>query len=352
MLKPIVKQVFTPAVEAVPAGKERVVRTGPHAVAVDMTMIRSAYTPDTFEVREGDAVTFRITNVETVRDMIHGFALPDHNLNIALPPGDTKTITVDAGKPGVYWFYCTNFCSALHLEMRGPDGRAAQRQHRRDRRLARRPERQGHSGARGAINGGVRTCAIAIAGSCGGGARAVPPRGSRTGDSACRRLSIRVKSLMLAACRTPASRETCRKWRRCSKYIGVRFPEQIPELRWLLPAMVGLAVILGLAGFAGAGLHRSSCCGGRGVALFVGFWRFLRRSCNAACTKWGTTATSTRRSRRSKISHRDWLVRPRWAISPSGRFLIVGGLALALGAALTLVGATRAGCAHEASGAP
>jgi heme/copper-type cytochrome/quinol oxidase subunit 2 len=51
--------------------------------------------------------------------MTHGFALPDHNLNVALPPGATKTITVKAGKPGVYWFYCTNFCSALHLEMRG-----------------------------------------------------------------------------------------------------------------------------------------------------------------------------------------------------------------------------------------
>ena len=70
-------------------------------------------------MREGDRVTFQITNVETIRDMIHGFALPDHNLNIALAPGFTKTITVDAGKPGVYWYYCTNFCSALHLEMRG-----------------------------------------------------------------------------------------------------------------------------------------------------------------------------------------------------------------------------------------
>jgi nitrous-oxide reductase len=84
-----------------------------------MTMVRSAYTPDHFEVREGDRVTLRLTNVETIRDMIHGFALPDHDLNIALPPGYTKTITFDAGKPGVYWFYCTNFCSALHLEMRG-----------------------------------------------------------------------------------------------------------------------------------------------------------------------------------------------------------------------------------------
>ncbi len=118
-LKPVVKQVFTPTDDAVPAGQESVVRTAPHAVAVNMTLIRSAYTPETFEVREGDVVTLKVTNVETIRDMIHGFALPDHNLNIALAPGATKTITFAAGKPGVYWFYCTNFCSALHLEMRG-----------------------------------------------------------------------------------------------------------------------------------------------------------------------------------------------------------------------------------------
>jgi len=119
VLKPIVKQVYTLTDDAVAAGHESIVRTGPHAVMVNMTLIRSAYTPETFEVREGDTVTLKVTNVETIRDMIHGFALPDHNLNIALPPGYTKTITFGAGKPGVYWFYCTNFCSALHLEMRG-----------------------------------------------------------------------------------------------------------------------------------------------------------------------------------------------------------------------------------------
>jgi nitrous-oxide reductase len=119
VLTPKVKQVFDLEAGAVAAGQEGVVRTGPHAVTVNMTMIRSAYKPETIEVREGDRVTFRMTNVETIRDMTHGFALPDHDLNVALPPGFTKTIEVDAGKPGVYWFYCTNFCSALHLEMRG-----------------------------------------------------------------------------------------------------------------------------------------------------------------------------------------------------------------------------------------
>jgi nitrous-oxide reductase len=119
ILAPRVKQVFEPGRDAVAAGSESVLRTGPHSVTVNMTMLRSAYTPDHFEVREGDKVMLRLTNVETIRDMIHGFALPDHDLNVALPPGFTRTITVDAGKPGVYWYYCTNFCSALHLEMRG-----------------------------------------------------------------------------------------------------------------------------------------------------------------------------------------------------------------------------------------
>jgi heme/copper-type cytochrome/quinol oxidase subunit 2 len=38
---------------------------------------------------------------------------------VSLPPGATREITIETPKPGVYWFYCTNFCSALHLEMRG-----------------------------------------------------------------------------------------------------------------------------------------------------------------------------------------------------------------------------------------
>jgi nitrous-oxide reductase len=119
VLKPLVKQVFETGDEAVKPGQEQVVRTGPNSVRVDMTLIRSAFTPEKFEVREGDTVTLRITNVETIRDMTHGYALPDHDLNVSLPPGATRTVSYAVRKPGVYWFYCTNFCSALHLEMRG-----------------------------------------------------------------------------------------------------------------------------------------------------------------------------------------------------------------------------------------
>ena len=36
-------------------------------------------------------------------------------------------------------------------------------------------------------------------------------------------------------------------------FIGVRFPEHLPELRWIPPAMLGLAAMLAMAAFAGAG---------------------------------------------------------------------------------------------------
>ena len=36
-----------------------------------------------------------------------------------IDPGETKTFQVKLTKPGVFPFYCTNFCSALHQEMQG-----------------------------------------------------------------------------------------------------------------------------------------------------------------------------------------------------------------------------------------
>lgn len=37
------------------------------------------------------------------------------------------------------------------------------------------------------------------------------------------------------------------------KYVGVRFPERLPELEWIVPVAGVLAVLLALSGFAGAG---------------------------------------------------------------------------------------------------
>jgi nitrous-oxide reductase len=57
--------------------------------------------------------------VETTPDATHGFAIPGYNVQASLDPGEVVTIEIDATKPGEFSFYCTEFCSALHLEMQG-----------------------------------------------------------------------------------------------------------------------------------------------------------------------------------------------------------------------------------------
>jgi nitrous-oxide reductase len=99
-------------------------------VVVKMTAVRSSFEPNKIEVNQGDHVTIHVTNIEQTTDELHGFGLTDYNINIVIDPGETKTIEFVADKPGVFAYYCTNFCSALHQEMQGyllvkPKGGAA-----------------------------------------------------------------------------------------------------------------------------------------------------------------------------------------------------------------------------------
>ena len=103
---------------AVTGGKERIVRNGT-TVDVYMTAIRSHFTPDQIEVEEGDTVNLHITNLEQAEDQTHGFAIDMYNVNLSLEPGKHENVTFKADMPGVYPMYCTEFCSALHLEMAG-----------------------------------------------------------------------------------------------------------------------------------------------------------------------------------------------------------------------------------------
>ncbi len=94
-----------------------VTRAG-NKVTVKMVAVRSTLTPTDFEIKDGDEVTLAITNIEQTTDELHGFGLLDYNINIVVDPGETKTVTFKA-KKGVFPYYCTNFCSALHQEMQG-----------------------------------------------------------------------------------------------------------------------------------------------------------------------------------------------------------------------------------------
>ena len=98
----------------------RVERKG-NEIHVYATSIRSHFTPDNIEgVKMGDVVYFHITNLEQDWDVPHGFAVKGaNNGELLIMPGETQTLKWTPEKPGVYPFYCTDFCSALHQEMQG-----------------------------------------------------------------------------------------------------------------------------------------------------------------------------------------------------------------------------------------
>ncbi|WP_417858497.1 Sec-dependent nitrous-oxide reductase [Xanthomarina gelatinilytica] len=98
----------------------KVVRDGKN-VHVYMTLIRSHFTPDNIEgIKVGDKVFFHITNLEQDFDVPHGFAMIGaNNAELLIAPGQTKTLTWEPKQVGVWPFYCTDFCSALHQEMQG-----------------------------------------------------------------------------------------------------------------------------------------------------------------------------------------------------------------------------------------
>ena len=96
----------------------RIERKGNH-VTVHGLAVRTRFYPDKIEVNEGDKVTIYLTNIDLDQDITHGFAINLYDIDVEMQPGETKKIEFVADKPGVYPFYCSNFCSALHQEMQG-----------------------------------------------------------------------------------------------------------------------------------------------------------------------------------------------------------------------------------------
>ena len=88
-------------------------------VHVYMTAIRSHFLPDNIEgIQVKDSVFFHVTNLEQDWDVPHGFAmLGAQNAELLVMPGQTRTMVWQPDRVGVFPFYCTDFCSALHQEM-------------------------------------------------------------------------------------------------------------------------------------------------------------------------------------------------------------------------------------------
>jgi nitrous-oxide reductase len=121
LYSPVGRNALTKTADPNAIKGETEARVERHGTVVDvyMTEVRSHFRPDIVTVNQGDTVRFHITNLEQTPDATHGFGIGEYNVNLSIEPGRTTNVTIVADKAGTFPYYCTEFCSALHLEMMG-----------------------------------------------------------------------------------------------------------------------------------------------------------------------------------------------------------------------------------------
>ncbi len=84
-------------------------------VEIRMTAKQFEFSPNTIRVKKGQTVRIILTSA----DVMHGFALPDYNINVPVSKGEERVIEFVADKTGNFQFFCSIMCGAGHASMRG-----------------------------------------------------------------------------------------------------------------------------------------------------------------------------------------------------------------------------------------
>lgn len=71
--------------------------------------------PATLRFPRGSQVTFYVTSV----DVMHGFQIEKHTVNLELVPGQVARATANFNRPGTYHIICNHYCGAGHQVMYG-----------------------------------------------------------------------------------------------------------------------------------------------------------------------------------------------------------------------------------------
>ncbi len=90
-------------------------QTGPDSYELQMVARMWAFQPSTVRLPVGSTVDLYVTS----QDIIHGFKIERHNVNLMAIPGAINYIRVTFDKPGEFLFACHEFCGAAHHTMAG-----------------------------------------------------------------------------------------------------------------------------------------------------------------------------------------------------------------------------------------
>lgn len=74
-----------------------------------------AYSPAELKVNAGDKVIIQLVST----DVVHGLYVDGYDVSVEADPGQTKTLTFTANKPGSFRFRCNVTCGAMHPFMIG-----------------------------------------------------------------------------------------------------------------------------------------------------------------------------------------------------------------------------------------
>ena len=74
-----------------------------------------AYSPSELKVNTGDTITIQLVST----DVVHGLYMDGYDVSIEADPGQTKTLSFVADKPGSFRFRCNVTCGAMHPFMIG-----------------------------------------------------------------------------------------------------------------------------------------------------------------------------------------------------------------------------------------
>ena len=96
-----------------PLPSGRAAQPAAHTIRVQASQF--SYSPSVIDVQQGDTVTLELVS----QDVVHGLYVDGYGVSTQADPGQVRTLTFVASRPGSFRIRCSVTCGALHPFMIG-----------------------------------------------------------------------------------------------------------------------------------------------------------------------------------------------------------------------------------------